>query len=92
MPDTQSKTKQSFELVHVELWGPAPILAASRARYHLNLLDDYSSYTWVNPITLKSQTLETFKQFRSLVKIQFERFIKALQTNRGVNLLLSLIT
>lgn len=45
--------------------------------------DAYIRYTWIYPFKLKSHTLTTFVQFKSLVELQLNIKIKYVQTNGG---------
>ena len=39
-------TKNSFELVHKDLWGPYRVANLNGARYFVTIVDDYTSNTW----------------------------------------------
>lgn len=57
-PSCSSKTKQSFDLVHCDLW-TSPIMRVTRYKYYLVILDDCSHYLWIFPLPLKSDTFPT---------------------------------
>lgn len=78
-----SHASRPFELVHTDLWGPAPILSSEGYRYYVHFLDDHSRYTWIFPLRQKSDTIEAFKQFSTMVTTQFNAQIKALQSDGG---------
>uniref|UniRef100_UPI004040373B hypothetical protein n=1 Tax=Areca yellow leaf disease phytoplasma TaxID=927614 RepID=UPI004040373B len=45
-----SGTKQSedvLELIHSDVWGPAPVLSRGGARYFVTFIDDFSRKLWV---------------------------------------------
>lgn len=69
-----------IELIFCDLWGPSDVTSSRGYTYFLTCVDAYSKYTWTYPLKLKSQTTETFKQFKALVKLQLNHKIKAIQT------------
>jgi len=48
-----------------------------------DIVDDFSKYFWLFPITQKSDVLATFTQFKSMVEIFFSHSIKSIQTDGG---------
>ncbi|RVX16039.1 Retrovirus-related Pol polyprotein from transposon RE1 [Vitis vinifera] len=78
-----SCTSKPLELVHTDLWGPAPVKSTSGARYFILFLDDYSRYTWFYPLQTKDQALPVFKKFKLQVENQFDAKIKCLQSDNG---------
>lgn len=52
-------------------------------RFYIHFIDDYSRYTWIYPLRAKSEALQAFVQFKSLVENLFERKIKTLHTDGG---------
>lgn len=74
---------KAFELLFLDLWGPAPVKSTSGFSYYLSIVDAASKYTWIFLLKQKSETLDIFKQFRELVKVQFQANILAVQTDCG---------
>jgi histone deacetylase 1/2 len=70
-----------FEVVHCDLWGPAPFLSYYGYSYYITFVDTYTKYTWIYFLKAKSNALQAFTQFRALVKTQFQTTIKALQSD-----------
>ncbi|KAH9667197.1 retrovirus-related pol polyprotein from transposon RE1 [Citrus sinensis] len=81
--NTETKTKTALELIHTDLWGPAPILSTHGHRYYISFVDDRTRYTWLFPLATKSQALETFITFKNQIEKQLNLTIKALQTDMG---------
>ena len=50
-----------LELVHSDVWGPAPILDRNEARYFMILIDDFSRKVWVFFLKKKSEVFSKFK-------------------------------
>ncbi|KAH9726030.1 retrovirus-related pol polyprotein from transposon RE1 [Citrus sinensis] len=58
------KTTKALELIHTDLWGPSPIPSREGYTYYISFVDDFSRYTWIYPLKLKSEALEVFKLFK----------------------------
>ncbi|KAL5563628.1 hypothetical protein UlMin_033375 [Ulmus minor] len=82
-PISDSHASQILDLIHTDVWGPAPIQSTSGFRYYMHFLDDHSRYTWIFPLKFKSEAFSTFLQFKTLVENQFERKIKCVQSDMG---------
>ena len=70
-----------LELIYSNIWGPAPVLSTSGARYYISFLDDATKFLWIFPLKLKSNACQTFIHFQAAVERQFDTKIKALQSN-----------
>ena len=80
---TETKTSKILELIHTDLWGPSPIVSRGGYQYYISFVDDFSRYTWICPLKLKSEALEVFKLFKLQVENQFSTTIKMIQSNWG---------
>jgi hypothetical protein len=49
-----------LELVHTDLWGPAPVAFLGGLRYYITFIDDSSRKVWVYFLKLKSDVFEVF--------------------------------
>ena len=49
----------------------------------MSFVDTYLRFTWIYFLKNKSDALSVFKQFKSLVELQFNKKIKAIQTDWG---------
>lgn len=81
--NTKTKTNKALELIHTELWGPAPIPSTYGHKYCISFVGDKTRYTWFFPITIKSQALDIFVTLKNKVENQLNLKIKALQTDMG---------
>lgn len=52
----------------------------------MSILNDYTRFTWIFPLTSKSNTWSTFISFNNMIENSLNRKIKCLQTDWGVNL------
>jgi histone deacetylase 1/2 len=75
-----------FEVIHCDLWGPAPVTSYYGYNYYITFVDTYTKYTWIYFLKHKSDALKAFTQFSSFIQNQFKSTIKALQSDWGVSL------
>ncbi|CAI7839831.1 unnamed protein product, partial [Closterium sp. NIES-54] len=47
-------TTAPFQTLHLDVWGPSPVLGPCQERYFLIVVDDYSRYTTVFPLRQKA--------------------------------------
>ena len=74
--------KNTFELIHCDIWGPYKIKSLFGAKYFLSMVDDYSRFTWVFLMHQKSET-PLLRQFISFVQTQFHIQVKTIRTDNG---------
>jgi hypothetical protein len=80
---TASVSKQPLDLLFLDVWGPAPVLSSNNKRYFLCVVDDFSKYLWIFPMSCKSDVCAIFANFKRLVENFFSHTIKAVQTDGG---------
>lgn len=77
------RSDNPFELVHMDLWGPSPILSKSGFRYYACIVDDYTRFTWLILLKSKSDFYQQFLLFEKFVERQFNTVIKSVQCDGG---------
>jgi histone deacetylase 1/2 len=82
-PMSQTVYTQPFEVIHTDLWGPAPFDSHDGYRYYITFVDTFTKYTWIYFLKQKSDALQAFKLFFALIQNQFNHTIKALQSDWG---------
>ena len=70
-----------MELIFTDVWGPSPICSKFGSKYYASFMDAYSCYTWLYPMTNKSDVLFIFIKN---VERYFNTTIKMVQSNWGV--------
>ncbi|PKU77708.1 Retrovirus-related Pol polyprotein from transposon TNT 1-94 [Dendrobium catenatum] len=80
---SQTVTTSPFSLIHSDVWGPFPVTSNSGFRFYVSFIDDFSKFTWVFPITNKSEVLNKFNEFQNLIARQFNTKIKILRSDNG---------
>lgn len=81
-PSTTLQTT-AFELIHSDLWGPAPFTSSNGYNYYIAFVYAFCRYTWIYFRKKKSEALTAFKQFHALVKTHYSASIKAFQSDWG---------
>ena len=82
-PSTPLHTTAPFQIIHSDVWGPAPHLSLEGYKFYISFVDDYSRYTWIFPLRLKSEALTVFTYFNKMIERQFQLQIQCLQTDWG---------
>jgi hypothetical protein len=80
---SQFQSTHPLELVHSDVWGPAPINSSNGYRFYLLFVDDYSRFSWLYLLKRKSDVLHTFKHFQASVENLLSQKIKILRTDCG---------
>lgn len=79
----EKRSSSVLDLIHCDLWGPAPVVSANGFRYYAIFVDDFSRFVWFYPLRLKSDFYKVLLHFSTFVKTQFERQIKVFQSDGG---------
>ena len=80
---THHSTSRSLELVHSDLWGPSPVSSHLGHKYYVIFVDDFTRYTWLYPLKLKSDVLDIFTNFHRRVERQFNLKLQNFQSDWG---------
>jgi transposase len=81
-PKSTCVSEFPLQLVRTNVWGPA-LESVGRNKYYVSFVDDFSKFTWVYLIKLKSEVFQKFKDFQTLVERYFNRKIPAVQSDWG---------
>ena len=88
-PISSSKSDDCFDLIHVDIWGPFSVPSVFGHKYFLTIVDDKSRFTWINFMKLKSETQNLLQSFVNMVKLQFNKSIKAIRSDNGREFLMT---
>lgn len=85
LPFTKSFTEYTkpLQLIHSDVWGPAPIVSSNGFRYFVNFIDAHTRFTWLYLLKNKSDVAKVFIQFKKMVELQFNHKIKMVQSDGG---------
>ena len=60
-------TKGILDYIHLDVWGPSPIVSFGGSSYFVTFIDDYSRRVWVYILKRKDDVLNTFN-LRTIVR------------------------
>ncbi|KAL2933012.1 Retrovirus-related Pol polyprotein from transposon RE1 [Bienertia sinuspersici] len=83
---SSSHALHSFDLVHIDLWGPYRTPSLSGATYFLTILDDYSRTTWTDLLHNKTQVHPVVSAFIAYVHNHFNKTIKVIRSDNGTEI------
>ncbi|XP_060211652.1 uncharacterized protein LOC132639200 [Lycium barbarum] len=75
-PQSSIKTKNIFELIHIDTWGPYKTATYNGFKYFLTIVDDFSRAIWTYLLSAKSNAFSMLKYFMAMVEKQFGAKIK----------------
>ncbi|CAM9000198.1 unnamed protein product [Rhodiola kirilowii] len=75
--------KQKLELVHSDLWGPAPVTSLGGASYYMTFIDDCTRKVWVYFLKNKSDAFDVFRKWKTLVETETCVKVKCLRSDNG---------
>ena len=70
-------------LIHTDICGPFTLTALGGYRYFITFIDDFSCYGHVELIREKSDSLVAFKEFKVKMKLQNNKKLKAVRSDKG---------
>lgn len=80
---SMNKSTTSFEIVHYDVWGPAPIDFLVKYHYLVTFVDDHSRCTWVYLLKPKGDVFSIFVSYHKTIATQFDKKIKILHSDNG---------
>lgn len=76
-------TTSALHLIHADVWGPAAVLSNEGYKYYLIIVDDYTQYSLIYPLYLKSDVSKVIPQFICMVERQFHKKVSQFQCDMG---------
>lgn len=77
-------TKEPLQLLHMDVWGPAPVKSLGGKRYFCSIIDDYSRYAPIYFMNTKNEVLDRFLEYQQEVERETGRKIKAIRSDQGL--------
>ncbi|GBO43248.1 Retrovirus-related Pol polyprotein from transposon TNT 1-94 [Araneus ventricosus] len=77
------RTQHVLELIHMDIWGPAPVKSLGGAEYFYSIIDDYSRYAVVYFLKHKNEAFECFKAYKQAMERLTNRKIKRVRSDNG---------
>jgi hypothetical protein len=69
--------------IHSDVWGPSTPESLGGRKYYVTFTDDYSRYSWIQPLHTKDETFGAYKTFAAWAKTQHGVRVKRLRSDRG---------
>lgn len=73
-----------FEIIHCDIWGPYRVSSSCGARYLRTVVDDFSRGVWIYLMREKEETERLLQNFIIMVKMQFNKIVKILRSDNGL--------
>ena len=80
---SDSHSVEPFDLVHSDIWGPAPFVSKGGYKYYVIFIDDHSRYTWIYFMKRRSELISIYKTFARMIHTQFSTHIKIFRSDSG---------
>jgi hypothetical protein len=80
---SDNKTTAPLQLLHSDVCGPINVETPGKARYVATLLDDYTSYSIVQPLKSKAEVFTFIKEGISFFETQTGTTVKAFRSDNG---------
>ncbi|KAJ1698879.1 hypothetical protein LUZ63_007391 [Rhynchospora breviuscula] len=72
-----------LELIHSDVWGPAPLVTSNGFRYFVIFVDDFTRFSWIFFLHSKDEVVKVFASFKLQVENLVGNNIKILRTDGG---------
>lgn len=86
VPFPKKAKKQSeniLDLIHTDICGPMQTVTPGGNRYFLTVIDDFSRYSWVYLLQMKSEAVDCIKNFVQLMKTSVGKVPKIIRSDQG---------
>ena len=72
-----------LDLIHTDMWGPAKTSTIGGNRYFVTFIDNSSNYGWIYCFNSRTELLNIYLKFESMVQTLFNKKIKDLRSDNG---------
>ncbi|MCO5571578.1 hypothetical protein L7F22_025322 [Adiantum nelumboides] len=81
--EASTRASAPLALVHTDLCGPMSTSSLSGLCYMLVLVDDFSRYTWVSFLKLRSEAFGSIRDWKAMVEKEKDLKVKSIRSDRG---------
>ena len=74
---------ERLDLVHTDVWGPAPVASLGGSYYFVTFIDDHKRKVWVYFLKHKSDVFSVFKKWLAQVQTETGLKLKILRSDNG---------
>ena len=82
-PRVNKRASAPFKLVHLDVWGPCPVVFPTGFRYFVTFVDDYSRTTWLYLMKNRSELFSHFRAFCAEIHTQFHVYVQNLRSDNA---------
>jgi hypothetical protein len=75
-------TTMPLEIIHSDVWGPAPI-SVGGYKYYISFIDDFMKFTWIYLMVDRTEAQHIFLQFQKHVERLLDNKIRCVQFDWG---------
>lgn len=72
-----------IEMIHSDLWTPAPVLSIQKYSDYVLVIGDCSCFSWIFPLTKKSKFFFISIKFQRMIGTRFPTKVEAFQSRGG---------
>ncbi|KAJ9541518.1 hypothetical protein OSB04_028024 [Centaurea solstitialis] len=80
---TESSCQSPLEMLHMDLCGPIEIQSISGKKYILVMVDEYSRYTWLEFLRMKSEAPELIIKFIKRIQVLLQLPVRKIRSDNG---------
>ena len=77
---------KSFDLLHIDTWGPFSVTSNEGYKYFLTIVDDHTRVTWIYLMRTKDEVLTVFPDFLKMVENQYQTTVKGARSDNAPEL------
>ena len=77
------KSRYHLDLIYTDIWGLSLIRSMDDFSYYVIFVDHFTKYSWLFPLTYKSDIFSIFSKFKVMVEKYFKLSINTIYTDWG---------